>query len=114
MARSTVTTRCSGAHKVTDPATYDAALGADNYQCPPCHRGDTTPWLVTAGTSHAVIHAGCPEAARQRMADVLRASSRSRSRWQGHRADRITARPATDADVNRWQQMLNQQEAARG
>jgi hypothetical protein len=115
MARSTAAIRvCPGAHKVADPATYNASLGADNYQCPPCHRGDTTPWLVTAGTCHAVIHAGCETAARLRMADMLRAGGRGRNRWQGHRTQEMTVRPATPADVNRWQQMLDQQETARG
>lgn len=77
-------------------------MPADIYRCPPCARGDAVPWLVTAGTQHAVVYAGCETAAREAIISRLR---------RYHRANRVTARAATPADVARWHQMLAQQEA---
>lgn len=74
---------------------------AELYRCPPCTRKDATPWLVCAGTHHAVIYAGCETAARHTMAHRLR---------RHDTPDGMTARAATSADVARWHQMLTEQE----
>lgn len=83
---------------------------AEWFDCPPCRRrSPMVRWLVTAGLHVAVIAAYCPDGAREQMARRMWPRRRG---WYTHAdLDRITARPATAADVARHERMVAEDKA---
>jgi len=110
--------RCPGAGRLIDRwwdtdlyRNRDRGMPDGLFECPPCTRHEAHQWLVVAGTCHSVITAGCPTAAKTRMAHVIQSATRPRRRSSLiQRAAQMTARAATETDLARWRQMLDQAE----
>lgn len=111
--------RCPGALKLRlDWLDIDVpragGMSAELYVCPPCRIGLRSPWLVRLGYHECVVDAGCQESARITAYTWFRRRGNERpdrARWiwerlQEAQRDRITAHPATDADVARIARMI--------
>lgn len=74
--------------------------------CAPCAAREDHQWLVTAGTHVALVRASCETGARETVAWRLY-PDRARARLP---LERVVAKPASDADVERFEQMMREHE----